>query len=118
MESNWKYENNQWTELCWSTEDKQKTYEHEVQHYRNAKKAIEYFYNRHLLTKKNNTATNNLFTQKECIDAGNDLIKKIVDYYNQWEENEKQHRYPGYKEHIPPSPIPTFQNRVPIPCPN
>lgn len=30
----------------------QKTYEHEVRHYRNAKKAIKYFYNRHLLTKK------------------------------------------------------------------
>lgn len=105
MKSNWKYNEKEknWIEMCWALSEMQKTYNHELQHYKNERIFAEYHFNRYMSTKEKK-----LFfkTEDECKEKGIEQIVKFTYYFNIWAAAEYAHVYPGFSS-IPASPEPT-----------
>jgi len=100
-ESTWKYnrEREFWYEFCWYRPDLNKTYRHEVQHIRNARKARDEMVK--FASIYNINAPN---TPRECKEQGNEGIDWILNRFEEWKKREYEHinlnspeKYSGYR---------------------
>ena len=110
--SNWEYntKENSWTRKCWGKDDMKKTYNHEMEHYRNRedymKEIAGIFFTKQIF-----------HTKDECINTGKDLEKDLNKSYFRFMNIEAGHNGDGHK--YPVSPEPTSKNNRKgreIPC--
>lgn len=111
-DSNWEYntKNNSWTRKCWRQDDMKKTYNHEMEHYRNRedymKEIASIFFTKQIFP-----------TKIECDETGKILEKYLKKSYFDFMKFDAGHKGDGHK--YPVSPQPTSNNNREgreIPC--
>ena len=121
MVSNWKKDSitKEWKEQCWKNEDMQATYNHEVQHIRNARKKLEQLFYHYMVTSEESDIRKFL-NEKACNTSGESQMEKIYGDFLWWNAFEVGHLNGGQQIgefYIPPSPKPSPEDRKEGTCP-
>lgn len=111
--SNWKYniEEKNWERKCWRTEDKQKSYDHEMQHYNNLLIQYPKILNEYFITKDNYQKNAAMRTMSSCLSAAKTSCDLTRRAYMMFQSVEAQHN--GGKDNFkkyPTSPEPTSKD--------
>ena len=111
--SNWKYniEEKNWERKCWRTEDKQKSYDHEMQHYTNLLIQYPKILNEYFITKDNYQKNAAMRTMSSCLSAAKTSCDLTRRAYMMFQSVEAQHN--GGKDNFkkyPTSPEPTSKD--------
>lgn len=92
VKSGWRYNKSEgiWKEFCWTNQDIQSTYDHEVMHIENIRKKIT-----ELSKKYYDNAWFETFI--ECAIQGNEIMDLLYKEWNQWSDFERNHQNKEWK---------------------
>jgi len=110
---NWGYNIDKeiWERKCWRTEDKQKTYEHEIQHYNNLLIQYPKILNEHFVTKDNYKERGAMRTMSTCLSVAKINCELTRKTYMLFQSVEVRHEGgKGKYKDYPISPKPTSEN--------
>lgn len=117
MASNWKYESliDDWNEQCWKTEDMKLSFQHEIDHMKNAIYMLEQLFAFYMRTSEYQEGYE---TIAECENEGKISMDNIVKSFDRWSKFEYAHikRINDNNFKYPSPPTPTPRNRSSILC--